>query len=46
MIKSGFDRALSVLQPSIKVIAPWHMLDKRFHGRNDQIDYAAKAECP
>jgi hypothetical protein len=41
----SFEGAFSVLQPSIKVIGPWHMPEfyKRIQGRNDLFDYAAKA---
>lgn len=37
-----------VLQPSIKVIAPWRMPEffNRFAGRNDLLDYAAKVGIP
>jgi len=37
-----------VLQPSIKVIAPWRLPEffNRFAGRNDLLDYAAKVGIP
>jgi argininosuccinate synthase len=43
-----FELAFYALQPSIKVIAPWRMPEfyERFAGRNDLLDYAAKAGIP
>jgi argininosuccinate synthase len=43
-----FELAFYALQPSIKVIAPWRMPEfyNRFAGRNDLLDYAAKAGIP
>ncbi|KAI9857239.1 MAG: argininosuccinate synthetase [Vezdaea acicularis] len=43
-----FELAFYALQPSIKVIAPWRdpVFYNRFKGRNDLLDYAAKAGIP
>jgi argininosuccinate synthase len=43
-----FELAFYALQPTIKVIAPWRMPEffNRFAGRNDLLDYAAKAGIP
>lgn len=43
-----FELAYYALQPSIKVIAPWRIPEfyKRFPGRNDLLDYAAKVGIP
>ncbi len=43
-----FELGFYALQPSIKVIAPWRMAEfyNRFAGRNDLLDYAAKAGIP
>jgi argininosuccinate synthase len=43
-----FELGFYALQPSIKVIAPWRLPEfyERFAGRNDLLDYAAKAGIP
>ncbi|KAH9844804.1 Argininosuccinate synthase [Teratosphaeria destructans] len=43
-----FELAFYALQPSIKVIAPWRdpVFYNKFKGRNDLLDYAAKAGIP
>lgn len=43
-----FELAFYALQPSIKVIAPWRLPEfyERFPGRNDLLEYAAKAGIP
>ncbi|KAF7877622.1 hypothetical protein EAF04_001294 [Stromatinia cepivora] len=43
-----FELAFYALQPTIKVIAPWRLPEfyERFAGRNDLLEYAAKAGIP
>ena len=43
-----FELTYSVLNPSIKIIAPWKDPEflKQFQGRNDLIDYAQKKRLP
>ncbi|KAI9683161.1 MAG: argininosuccinate synthetase [Trizodia sp. TS-e1964] len=43
-----FELAYYALQPTIKVIAPWRLPEfyDRFAGRNDLLEYAAKAGIP